>query len=368
MSQVRPNQVRARREAQGLTQGALAERAQLTRQSVSAVEAGRSTPGVDVALRIARALDCAVEDLFGAAPSAERLRATLGPGEGSDRVALALIGGRWVSHPLSQDASCRSADGLIARRLRDEVFVEMLSPMAEAQDNLVLMGCATGLGVLADRLNMRSGPGRFIWLPRSSTAALQGLARDQTHVAGVHLVDGRTGEANIPDVRRLRHREALALVTLARWEAGLVLRPSDRARIRGAADLGKRGLRLVARESGAGAQRLLERELRAAGLPLSIGQKSRLRASGHLELARMVAMGAGDTGIATRDVAMTQGLDFVPLAEERYDLAVPRSLLVDPRMARLLDVLVSASFRRELSALGYDVQDTGARVAEVSAS
>ena len=85
-------------------------------------------------------------------------------------------------------------------------------------------------------------------------------------------------------------------------------------------------------------------------------------------MARAVAMGAADTGVATRDAALAFGLSFLALAEERYDLALPRSALGDARVLRLLDVLVSAQFRRELSAIGYDARPTGERVAVVEAA
>lgn len=362
------NRVRARRVSRGLSQIALAERASLTRQSIGAIEAGRSTPAVDVALRISAALDCGVEDLFGAAPEAPLLVAEPSSPKQSGRVALAHIAGRWVSYPLGEDGVRVSADGLVASSEAGRLHVEPLRALAEARQNVVIMGCAAGLGLLADRLNAGAGPGRFVWLPRSSMAALEGLARGHTQLAGVHLVDAKTGEANVADVRRVASAEPTALVTLARWEAGLVLRAGGTPRVRGAADLARHGLRLVTREAGAGAQRLLERELRAAGHPLGLARGARLRVSSHLDVARAVAMGAADTGVASRDAALAFGLRFVPLAEERYDLALPVSALADARLLRLLDVLTSAGFRRELSVLGYDVSCSGERIAEVHAA
>lgn len=362
------NRVREQREAHGLSQIALAERSSLTRQSIGAIEAGRAVPGVDVALRIARALDCQVEELFGAGVESNVVATEPSSPCLTARVAMAHIAGRWVSLPLGEDGIRISADGIVAHQRRDQVEVEPLRPPAEARDNVVLMGCAGGLGLLADRLNSRRGPGRFLWLPRSSTAALDALAKGHTHLAGVHLVDAETGEANVASVRRIASAEPILLVTLARWEAGLVLREGDVKRIRGAADLGRPGLRLVGREPGAGAQQVLERTMGAAGYPLVLAQRPHLRAHSHLDVARAVAMGAADTGVATRDVAMAFGLGFVALAEERYDLALPLAALADPRVARLLDVLVSAGFRRELSVLGYDVRDSGERVAEVRAA
>lgn len=53
-----------RKTAGGLTQQELAERAGVTRQSIISIEQGRYRPSVELALRLARALGCAVEDLF----------------------------------------------------------------------------------------------------------------------------------------------------------------------------------------------------------------------------------------------------------------------------------------------------------------
>lgn len=357
--------VREAREALGLSQAELAERAGLTRQSVGAIEAGRATPSVHAALRLARALDADVESLFGAGRRGDALIAErAAPFAG--RAAVAKIGDRWVAHPLGRDRVGASADGLASGEARGRLTVEPLSPPARLAENLLLLGCATALGVLADRLNGRRGAGRFVWLPRSSADALRELARGRAHVAGLHLIDARTGEANVPDVRRLRHPEPLSLITLATWEVGLVVRPDDPRAPRRAAELGRPGLRIAGRPDGAGAQRLLERTLRLAGLPRSLAARAAVTAEGHVDVARAVAMGAADVGVASRDVALEFGLGFVALASERYDLAVARSSLPDPRVQRLLDGLSSAAFRRELSVMGYDPGAAGARVAEVA--
>ncbi len=324
------NRVRAARVRRGLSQVAFAERVGLSRQSVLAIEAGRATP--------------------------------------AGRAAVARIADRWVSFGLPGDLVRTAADALTDARAPDGTVLLPLRTTVELGENVVVMGCASALGLLADRLNSRPGAGRFLWLPRSSTAALHALAAQRTHVAGVHLVDPRTGEANVGDVRRLVSAEPVVLITLGRWEEGLVVRRDATSRIRRAADLARRGVRLVAREAGAGAQRLLERTLRQQGVPTARARRPQLVAGGHLDVARAVAMGAADTGVATRDAALAFGLDLVVLAEERYDLAIPRALLADPRVQRMLDVLASGSLRHELAALGYDVRATGERVADVEAA
>ncbi|HEU4580367.1 MAG TPA: substrate-binding domain-containing protein [Polyangiaceae bacterium] len=373
------NRVRSARLALGMSQAALAAATRLSRQSIGAIEAGRATPAVDVALRIATTLELSVEELFGARSPEAPLVTEATSRCATERVALAQIAGRWLSYGLDGEAMWTAADGLLsqageagagrrARAPRGSVPVDPVRPLEEVHHNLVLMGCAVGLGLLADRLNSRPGAGRFLWLSRSSTDALSALARRQTHLAGVHLTDEKTGEPNVADVRRHQGREPVTLITFARWEAGLVTARGNPKQIRSSADLGRRGLRCVVRESGSGARRVLDRELGRAGLPRELATQAPLQARGHLQVALAISMGAADVGVATRDAALAFGLHFVPLSEERYDLVVPRSALEDPRVQRLFDTLSSSVFQRELACLGYEVTSSGERVAELSAA
>jgi molybdate-binding protein len=112
----------------------------------------------------------------------------------------------------------------------------------------------------------------------------------------------------------------------------------------------------------------LERELRGIGANVATVLSGASEASGHLEVAQAVAMGAADSGIATRDAAIAYGLPFLPLAEERYDLVLRGESESDPRVQRFLNNLTTSSFRRELSALGYDVSNAGERVAQLKAA
>jgi putative molybdopterin biosynthesis protein len=368
MAKTHFNRVRQARVARGVSQIALAEMALLTRQSIGAIEAGRASPAVDVALRIASALECKVEELFAEPAGETRISTEPVTVPLGGRVALAHIAGRWLSYPLLRNGIRTRADALVHQTVGEYVDVDPIRPGAEARENIVIMGCAPALGLLVDRLNSSPGPGHFIWLPTSSTEALKALSKNQTHVAGVHLVDARTGEANVADVRRYTRSAPVALTTLARWEAGLVMAPGNPKKVRGAGDLGRGNLRLVSREPGSGARRLLERELRKAGLSPDIAASAHLQAPGHLEVAQAVAIGAGDVGIATRDAAVAYELAFVPLAEERYDLAIPLSHLEDRRVERFFEAMTSPAFGRELSSLGYDVRNCGDRVADIAAA
>ncbi|MDP3221071.1 MAG: helix-turn-helix transcriptional regulator [Deltaproteobacteria bacterium] len=62
--------VKAAREAQGLTQRELAERADLADKYLSRIEVGAATPSIFVAAKLTRALGLSLESLTGAEPSA----------------------------------------------------------------------------------------------------------------------------------------------------------------------------------------------------------------------------------------------------------------------------------------------------------
>jgi putative transcriptional regulator len=58
------NSLRSLREAKGWTQGALADRLEVSRQTVNALETGKYDPSLPLAFRIARLFDRAIEEVF----------------------------------------------------------------------------------------------------------------------------------------------------------------------------------------------------------------------------------------------------------------------------------------------------------------
>jgi putative transcriptional regulator len=64
MGELVKNTLRVQRAIRELTQADLAERAGITRASVNAIEGGRMIPSIFLALKLARALDVSVDDIF----------------------------------------------------------------------------------------------------------------------------------------------------------------------------------------------------------------------------------------------------------------------------------------------------------------
>ena len=79
-----------------------------------------------------------------------------------------------------------------------------------------------------------------------------------------------------------------------------------------------------------------------------------------MAVAVQVLSGGAHAGLGILAAARALGLDFVPVATERYDLCIPVDFLDDPRVVALLDTLASDRFRSTVADLGgYDVTDMG---------
>lgn len=63
------NEIREYREEHNLTQEDLAVETGVSRQTINAIETGKYNPSLELALRIARLFDVAVEDLFTLQPT-----------------------------------------------------------------------------------------------------------------------------------------------------------------------------------------------------------------------------------------------------------------------------------------------------------
>jgi molybdate-binding protein len=245
------------------------------------------------------------------------------------------------------------ADGLLVDAQRSTV---QLLRQDWDETRLLVAGCDPATSVLARHLG-RSSVG-LVTAAVNSSVALDLLKRRLAHVAGTHLKD----EASA--IRTQFPRKGVAVFTFAVWEEGLVLARGNPKGIRGVADMARAGVKLAPRETGSGSRQLLDRALQEAGIPpRAVPGYDDPPAAGHLPAAWRVYTGMADGCVATRSAARAFGLDFVPLATERYDLVIRREHLATTAVERLLDTLAQAAFRRELEALcGYDTRETGRRV------
>jgi excisionase family DNA binding protein len=199
-------------------------------------------------------------------------------------------------------------------------------------------------------------------MPEGSEAGLARLAAGQVMAAAIHLhaPDGSDEEAN---GRAIRSDPALAdvvLVAFCEREQGLLVAAGNPKGIAGIADLAGPGIRVAMRQKGAGAQLLLERLARLAGLDPGRIKAADAPSPTGADLALAIRAGRADAGLATRAVALSHGLGFVPLIWERFDLALrERDYFSEPIQAALALTRRPVFTEHAHDLGGYRLDDTG---------
>ena len=371
------NRLREMRIAAGLSQGDLAQSAGITRQALYAVEKDQYLPGTEVALQLARTLGTSVEDLFSLHDGREILEAELPADHSgvlkSTRVKLATVGNRLVAKPVTELGDVLNytvtADALIlgtTSRRKRSVYVRLLKSRKDVERQILVAGCDPAIYLAGEHVRQQGGNASVVGWNMTSLAALRALKRGDVHVAGIHMRDPRSGEYNLPFLKKHLQGQPVTVVRFATWQEGLLLKEGNPKHVRGLEDLARPDVRMVNREKGAGARLLLDHLLSRHHIPSQTVRGYGTIASSQIGLGRCISEGKADVGIGAQAVAQLYNFDFIPLQEERYDLVIPTAYVHShPGMKIFLDTLVTRRFQQEIEALGgYDARESGKIIRE----
>jgi molybdate-binding protein/DNA-binding transcriptional regulator YhcF (GntR family) len=193
-----------------------------------------------------------------------------------------------------------------------------------------------------------------------SLGGLIALAEGKADLAGCHLWDAEGDSYNAPFVRRLLPGRQIALVTLAHRRLGLMVPPGNPGALHNVEDLARPGLRFVNRQAGSGTRVWLDAALHRLNIDTSHIQGYADERMTHSEVAAAVAAGQADVGFGLQAVALTYGLDFLFLLQERYDLVIPAESLEQTSVARLVSWLAGEEAKGVISGFGgYETGETG---------
>lgn len=288
------------------------------------------------------------------------------------RLAVGRVGAGYSAIPLSRGAGLITTltkaqavtrippdkEGL---RRGEEVSAELLVEPGELERTLVAVGSHDmTLDILADELMRLDSPLRLASSHVGSMGGITAIAQGSTLLAGTHLFDPESGDFNFPFLARHLPDTPVTVIHLAVRHQGLMVAPGNPKGIRDVGSLAVPGVRFVNRQRGSGTRILFDHHLAQAGLTPEQIQGYEQEELTHMGVAANVAGGAADAGLGVYAAAKALGLDFVPLARERYDLVFPAACMAEERIQHLLEVIRSESFQAKVEALGgYETAWTG---------
>ncbi|MHB8156542.1 MAG: molybdopterin biosynthesis protein [Desulfocucumaceae bacterium] len=288
------------------------------------------------------------------------------------RVKLGQVGQKVIATPVSRGAgvimSLIRADGILrVPRLSEgfnageKVSVELLRPGDEIRATTVIIGSHDiALDVMANFIKLIHPEAGLSSAHMGSLGGLNAIKRGEAHCAGTHLLDEETGDYNVSYIKRILPDRKMLLVNLVYREQGLIIAKGNPKGIKGVQDLARQGISYINRQRGAGTRVLLDFKLKELGIdPEGIQGYDREEYT-HMSVAAAVAGGSADAGMGIRAAAAALGLDFISVAEERYDLCIPAEFIDTPYIKRLFEVIEMEDFRSAINDLGgYDLRDCG---------
>jgi putative molybdopterin biosynthesis protein len=262
-----------------------------------------------------------------------------------------------VAYPMGQGSGSVTtfsrADGFATIGRHEEIVpagtiidVHLLGRELQLADLVVIGSHCVGLDYLLGELEQQGVRAKFLAV--GSLAGLEAAKRGECDLAGVHLLDPRTGEYNRPFLTR-----AVELIPGYGRMQGIVFRKGDpRFEERPAGDaiataLRDPGCMMVNRNQGSGTRALIDRLLAGARPPGYAVQPRN-----HNAVAAAVRQGRADWGLTLDIIARTAGLGFIPVQHEEYDFVTPKSRADRPAVRAFRALLAQPATREALIRIG----------------
>ena len=289
------------------------------------------------------------------------------------RVKLGSVSGNLIATPVTRGAgalmSLVRADGIIRVPARSEgiaaghdVTVELLRSARDIGNTIVCIGSHdNALDVLANHLKKKHPELSLSSAHVGSIGGLLALKRGEAHLSGTHLLDEETGEYNVSYIKKMLPGSKTFLVNLVYRTQGFIVPKGNPKGIKGFEDLTREGVVFVNRQAGAGTRLLTDLHLKKLKIDPNNVKGYHHEEFTHMAVAAAVLSGAADTGLAVLSAAQALDLDFIAVAQERYDLAIPKEFYDTPMLQALLEIIRNErDFRDKIVGMGgYDVTDMG---------
>jgi putative molybdopterin biosynthesis protein len=185
-----------------------------------------------------------------------------------------------------------------------------------------------------------------------SVDAIRALNEGRCVMAGFHTLQS-TGSKTLTErtYKPLLQPGQHKIIGFAQRTQGLMVARGNPLALASLSDLRARQARFANRALGTGTRVVLDELLSQSGLTASDIRGYEHTEPSHAAVAHAVAAGQFDAGLGIAAAAHHAGLDFVPLASERYHLVCLKSALAQPGIQALLQLLQTPAWQEKMAAI-----------------
>lgn len=288
------------------------------------------------------------------------------------RANIGRVGQKTVATPLPRAAgsitTLTRAEGIVripalseGVSQNDEIDAELLVDKEEIFNTVVVVGSHdVTIDIIGDEIRRRGHDIRVSSGNVGSLGGIRALRKGDCHMAGSHLLDPESGQYNISYIEKYLKGVKVSVFHLVMRDQGLMIPAGNPKGIKGIEDLTRDDITLINRQAGSGTRVLFDYKLGQLGIkPESIVGYGHEEFT-HMAVAVDVLSGAADCGMGIYAAAKALQLDFIPMEREQYDLIIPSSILNDPNIQVVLEIIKTQNFRERVTALGgYDASKSG---------
>ena len=193
-----------------------------------------------------------------------------------------------------------------------------------------------------------------------SLEALAALAQDQCELAGFHVPIGDFQRPVLEHYAKWLHPQQHRVIHVATRRQGLMVARGNPLGIVGLKDLTRPEVRFINRQATSGTYFLLRCLLKQAKIATHRIQGFNQTEHTHAAVAAYVASGMADAGLGVETPSHRYGLDFVPMASERYFLLCDMGKINERHLKAVTDTLRDPGFQEVINALpGYSALQCG---------
>ena len=191
--------------------------------------------------------------------------------------------------------------------------------------------------------------------------AIRALNEGRCVMAGFHtLLDSGAKTLTERTYKPLLRPGLHKIIGFAQRTQGLMVARGNPLGLHSLQDVAARQARFANRALGTGTRVVLDELLTRAAVPASSIKGYEHTEPSHAAVANAVAAAQFDVGLGIAAAALGAGLDFVPLAQERYHLVCLKSALTQPGTLALLQLLRMPEWQSTMQSIpGYKAVQSG---------